>query len=371
MKLKRVGCALILILLLLSGGLYLWAKQQLETPTPHSQSNQYVEIERGSSPDEIISKLSELGVIRRGWLLRLYIRISSSGSHMKAGEYRFPSPISPLGVLKKLEEGEQRLNRLTIVEGWTRWDIAAQLARIPELKLQSPEEALALMDDTSLIRDIDPTAKNLEGYLFPDTYSFPPDSDAKRVVETMVKRFRQVWDGLVAKSPAASGKTPREVVTIASLVETEAKLKEERPKVSSVIYNRLALDTPLGIDSTVIYASKLAGKWKNNGKVYQSDLDRDSPYNTRKVRGLPPGPIASPGASSLEAALNPAETHFLYYVRDPARNDGAHNFYENESDFARGVQALREWERSRNANMLATPTPSEGTLVTPEQSPSP
>jgi UPF0755 protein len=371
MTIKRVGLGIILVLVLLSGGLYLWAKQQLETPVLHSQANQYVEIARGSSPDEIISKLNDIGVIRRGWLLRLYVRLSGSGSRMKAGEYRFPSPISPLGVLKKLEEGEQRLNRLTIVEGWTRFDIAAQLARLPELKLQSPEEALALMDDTSLIRDIDPTAKNLEGYLFPDTYSFPPDSDARRVVETMVKRFRQVWEKLGVKSPVAAQMTPRELVTIASLVETEAKLKEERPKVASVIYNRLALDIPLGIDSTVIYASKLAGKWKNNGKVYQSDLDRDSPYNTRRVRGLPPGPIASPGASSLEAALNPADTRFLYYVRDPARNDGAHNFYENESDFARGVQALRDWERSRNANMQATPTPSEGTLVSPEPSPSP
>lgn len=370
MKIKRVGCALILILALLSGGLYFWAKQQLEVPVPHSQSSQYVEIERGSTPDEIISKLSDLGVIRHGWLLRLYVRLSGAGSRMKAGEYRFPSPISPLGVLKKLEEGEQRLNRLTIVEGWTRWDIAALLARIPELKLRNPEEALKLMDDTSLIRDIDPSAQNLEGYLFPDTYSFPPDADAKRVVETMVKRFRQVWDGLVARAPA-SKKTPHEAVTIASLIETEAKLAEERPKVSSVIYNRLGLGIPLGIDSTVIYASKLAGKWKNNGKVYQSDLDRDSPYNTRKVHGLPPGPIASPGASSLEAALNPAETRFLYYVREPARNDGAHNFYENESDFQRGVQALREWERSRDANVQATPTPSEGTIVAPEQSPSP
>jgi UPF0755 protein len=371
MKLKRVGFLILLIIVLFVGGLYVWAKQQLETPVLHSQANQYVEIARGSSPDEIISKLNDIGVIRRGWLLRLYVRLSGSGSRLKAGEYRFPSPISPLGVLRKLEEGEQRLNRLTIVEGWTRWDIAAQLARLPELKLQSPEEALALMDDTSLIRDLDPNAKNLEGYLFPDTYSFPPDADAKRVVETLVKRFRQVWEGLVAKSPAASGKTPREVVTIASLVETEAKLKEERPLVASVIYNRLSRDVPLGIDSTVIYASKLAGKWKNTGKVYQSDLDRDSPYNTRKVRGLPPGPIASPGASSLEAALNPPENNFLYYVRDPSRNDGAHNFYENESDFQRGVQALRDWERQRNANMQATPTPSEGTLVSPEPSASP
>jgi peptidoglycan lytic transglycosylase G len=167
MKIKQVGCLLFLILVLFSGGLYFWARQQLETPVPHSQANQYIEIERGSSPDEIISKLTDLGVIRRGWLLRLYVRLNGSGSKLKAGEYRFPSPISPLGVLRKLEEGEQRLSRLTIIEGWTRFDIAAQLARIPELKLQSPEEALALMDDTSPIRDIDPGAKNLEGYLLP------------------------------------------------------------------------------------------------------------------------------------------------------------------------------------------------------------
>ena len=370
MKIKRVAFILLLVIVLSSAGLYVWAKQQLETPVLHSQANQYVEIPRGSTPDEIISKLNDLGVIRRGWLLRLYVRLEGSGSKLKAGEYRFPSPISPLGVLKKLEEGEQRLNRLTIVEGWTRFDIAAQLARIPELKLQSPEEALALMDDASLVRDLDPDAKNLEGYLFPDTYSFPPDANARQVVETMVKRFRQVWDGLVARAQP-SGRTPREVVTVASLVETEAKLSEERPLVASVIYNRLGLDIPLGIDSTVIYASKLAGKWRNNGKVYQSDLDRDSPYNTRRVRGLPPGPIASPGASSLQAALSPAQTRFLYYVRDPSRNDGAHNFYENESDFQRGVQALRDWERSRNANVQATPTPSEGTLVPPAPSPSP
>jgi UPF0755 protein len=180
----------------------------------------------------------------------------------------------------------------------------------------------------------------------------------------MVKRFRQVWGELSAKHATPPGLSPREVVTVASLVETESKLADERPVVASVIYNRLRRDIPLGIDSTVIYASKAAGKWRNNGKVYQSDLDRDSPYNTRKVRGLPPGAIASPGQSSLEAALNPAQTDYIYYVREPSRNDGAHNFYSNEADFQHGVQALREWERNRNANLSATPTPSEGTDVT-------
>ena len=371
MTFKRLFLLLLLLLLLTSGGFLLWARNELQTPQTHSQSGQYIEIPRGSSPDQIISNLETLGVIRRGWLLRLYVRLTGSGPKLKAGEYRFPSPVTPLGVLKKLEEGEQRLSRLTVIEGWTRWDIAALLYRIPELKLQNAEEALALLDDTSLIRDLDPTAKNLEGYLFPDTYSFPPDANARQVVEAMVKRFRQVWGELSAKHPAAATRGPREVVTVASLVETEAKLPEERARVASVIYNRLSRGIPLGIDSTVIYASKAAGKWRNDGKVYLSDIERDSPYNTRKVRGLPPGPIASPGYSSLEAALAPERTDYLYYVREPSRNDGAHNFYSNDADFQRGVQALREWERNRNANLQATPTPSEGTFTETQPSPSP
>jgi UPF0755 protein len=371
MTIKRLIISLILLGFLLSGGFLFWARNALRTPTLHSKSEQYIEIPRGSSPDQIINNLENLGVIRRGWLLRFYVRLSGSGQKLKAGEYRFPSPVSPLEVLKKLQEGEQRLSRLTVIEGWTRWDIAALLARIPELKLRNAEEALALLDDTSLVRDIDPTAKNLEGYLFPDTYSFPPDTTAKQVVEAMVKRFRQVWTEVSSKNPVPANRTPREIVTIASLIETEAKLSEERPRVASVIYNRLSRDIPLGIDSTVIYASKAAGKWRNNGKVYMSDIERDSPYNTRKVRGLPPGPIASSGRSSLEAALNPAQTDYLFYVRDPSRNDGAHSFYNNDAEFQRGVQALREWERNRNANMLATPTPSEGTFTDAQPSPTP
>lgn len=361
----------ILFFILAFTGLCLWARYELQTPVVHAQGGQYIEIPRGSTPDEIINRLSSLGVIRHGWLLRLYVRLSDSGSRLKAGEYRFPSPISPLEVMKKLQEGEQRLGRLTIIEGWTRWDIATQLARIPELKLRNADEALSLMDDTTLVQDIDPDAKNLEGYLFPDTYSFPPDATPKIVIETMVKRFRQVWGELNANAPAQQNRSPRELVTIASLVETEAKLPEDRPLVASVIYNRLKRDIPLGIDSTLIYASKLAGRWKNDGKIYLSDIERDSPYNTRRVRGLPPGPVASPGARSLQAALNPAQTDYLYYVRDPSRNDGAHNFYSNESDFQRGVQALREWERSRNANASAAPTPSEGTLSQPQAQTSP
>jgi len=326
----------------------LWLRHDLRKPIAHTKANDYIEIPRGSSPEAIATKLVNEGVLKRKWSFLFYIKLTRSARLIKAGDYRFPSPITPLGVLRKLEEGEQRLSRLTIVEGWTRWDIADSLAHVSELNLADAHIPLAMMDDTSAIRDIDPSARNLEGYLFPATYSFPLDTKAEAVVAGMVKRFRQEWTPERAERARALNMTPRQIVTIASLIETEAKLKEERPLIASVIYNRLKKRTALGIDSTIIYASKLAGKWRNDGKVYQSDVERRSPYNTRLYLGLPPGPIGSPGESSIDAALNPAVTDYLYYVRDPARDDGAHNFYTNGADFEKGVQALRAWEKTRN-----------------------
>lgn len=349
MKFIRTVLIIFLLLVITLSGFTFWTYRELHAPLVHTKAAEYIEIPRGSSPDLIIANLASAGIIRREWPLRLYLKLSGAGPRLKAGEYRFPSPITPLGVLRKLEEGQQRLSRFTVIEGWTRWDIAEAMARIPELKLASTSEALALMNDTSLISELDPKATNLEGYLYPDTYSFPPNVTAQEMIAAMVRRFRKVWKDEFAEQARLMNKTPREVLTVASLVETEAKLKEERPLIASVIYNRLKLGMSLGIDSSVIYASKLAGKWRNDGKVYQSDLDRESPYNTRKVRGLPPGPIASPGARSIEAALNPATTDYLYYVRNPARDDGAHNFYSNEAEFQIGVQALRDWERARDA----------------------
>jgi len=353
MRPRKIILSLFLLLFLGIAGIAFWGYRDLRKPVSHSRSADYIEISRGSTPAQIISKLHSEGIIGREWPLLVYLKLTGAGTRLKAGEYRFPSPISPLGALRKLEEGGQRLSRFTVIEGWTRWDIAASMARVPELKLQSADEALALMNDTGVINDLDAQATNLEGYLYPDTYSFPPDVTAPGMINVMVKRFRQEWKPEWADRARALNLTPRQIVTIASLIETEAKLKDERPIVASVIYNRLKKNIALGIDSSIIYASKLAGKWKNDGKVYRSDIERRSPYNTRLQAGLPPGPIASPSASSLEAALYPADTNHLYYVREPSRNDGAHNFYDNEADFTRGVQALRNWERERNANAAA------------------
>ena len=342
---KRLWIRALLALLVLIAGFSIWIYRELHHPIAHSRSADYIVIPRKSSPDAVVRKLASEGVLRHQWPLLLFIRLTGAGPKIKAGEYRFPTPISPLGVLKKLQEGEQRLSRFTVIEGWTRWDIAASLTNVPELNLADAHAALVLMDDVRGIRDLDPPATNLEGYLFPATYSFPVNTKASAIIAAMVNRFRQEWRPSYSERARELNLTPRQIVTIASLIETEAKLSEERPLIASVIYNRLQKHIPLGVDSTIVYASKLAGKWKDDGHVYKSDVDRRSPYNTRLVTGLPPGPIASPGASSLAAALNPATTDYLYYVRDPLRNDGAHNFYSREADFERGVEALRKWER--------------------------
>jgi UPF0755 protein len=346
---KRILSTLFVVVVLSGGAAAYWIYKTLHTPVYHTKRGQYIEIPRGSSPATVLRKLAGEGILKHEQLLEIYLKLTGAGSRFRAGEYSFPSPITPLAVFQKLEQGEQRLLRLTVIEGWTRWDIANAMAKIPELELPDSDAALTLMDDVSQIKDLDPQATNLEGYVYPDTYEFAPGTTATTLIEMMVKRFLSKWTAESAASARTLNMTPRQIVTTASLIETEAKLQNERPLIASVIYNRLQKDMPLGIDSSIIYASKLAGRWKNDGKVYKSDVDRRSPYNTRLHTGLPPGPIASPGASAIQAALNPAQTDYLYYVREPSRNDGAHNFYTNDKEFSQGVQALRNWERQRDA----------------------
>src|SRR5229473_7673066 len=192
-KKKRLLIGILALLLAGAVGFSLWFYRALHLPVTHAKAAEYIEIPRKSTPEGIVNKLVSEGVLRQKWPLLFYIKLTGSAKLIKAGEYRFPSPITPLGVLKKLEEGEQRLSRFTVIEGWTRWDIADSMAHVPELKLSDSKEALAMMDDTSAIRDLDADAKDLEGYLFPATYSYPDDTKPAAVIAGMVKRFRQEW----------------------------------------------------------------------------------------------------------------------------------------------------------------------------------
>ena len=348
---KRLLIAILAVAVLATAATGAWCYRDLHKPVAHHRSGQYIEIPKGSSPAAVVKKLVAEGIIKHEWPLRIYLKGTGAGSTLKAGEYDFPSPISPLMVLARIQQGQRRLNHITIIEGWTRWDIARAMLQVPQFQLKSEAQALELMNNVSLIRDVDRKATNLEGYLYPDTYEFAPETSANELIEMMVKRFRGVWKPDWSAKAAALGMTPRQIVTVASIIETEAKLDIDRPLVASVIYNRLRKNIPLAVDSTIIYASKLEGKWRYDGKVYRSDIERRSPYNTRLYVGLPPGPVASPGESCLNAAVNPATSDYLYYVRNPDRDDGAHNFYNNSADFEIGVQALRKWERERDLQL--------------------
>jgi conserved hypothetical protein, YceG family len=342
MKFLKILIILAVLALLFGGGVGFWIYRAVTTPHAHNKSNQFIQIPKGSTPNQIVEKLASEGILANPLATQIYLRSFGDASKLKAGEYQFDSPISPLQVLKELEKGEERTVKLTIPEGWTRFDIAKRLAeKFPTDPPMDEKAILALMDDTSLIKDFDPNAKNLEGYMYPTTYNFPLGAKPQDVIKRMVEQFRKMWKPEYTERARQLGRTPREIVTIASLIETESKFEEERPIVASVIYNRLNKGIALGIDQTAVYVAKMENRW--DGTIHKSDLEADSPYNTRKYAGLPPGPISSISESSLKAALNPAQTNYIYYVLNVEKNDGSHNFYSSAAEFERGKQAYQVW----------------------------
>ena len=342
MKFIKVLAFVCLFLLLVTGGVSYWIYKSIRTPHTHSKSNDYIQIPKGSSPNEIIGKLAAEGVLASEYPTLVYLRTFGDASKLRAGEYQFDSPITPLQVVAELEKGEERTTKLTIPEGFTRFDIAKRIAeKFPQNPPTDDKRILTLMDDTSQIKDFDPQAKNLEGYMFPTTYNFPKETAPKQIIKAMVDQFKKTWKPEWTQQARQLGKTPREIVTIGSLIETESKFDDERANVASVIYNRLSKGIPLGIDQTAVYIAKTENRW--DGTIHKSDLDSDSPYNTRKVVGLPPGPISSVSESALKAALNPAQTDYIYYVLDVARDDGRQIFFSSAADFERAKVAYQAW----------------------------
>jgi UPF0755 protein len=331
-------------------GGWLWLRYEMNNPIAHSAAKKIITIEPGAGTNAIIARLRQESVITREWPIRLWLRLFARNQKFKAGDYRFKSPISPREIISKLVRGDIATREFTIPEGYNQYDIARVLAGLQGLKevpSEKPEDTLKLLSNASLIADLDPEATTLEGYLFPDTYEYSAVTTRGQMVEAMVKRFRKVYTPEMQKRAAEMGMTTRQVMTLASLIEKEAKVDRERELISSVFHRRLKLGIPLACDPTLIYAALLAGKYR--GKIYQSDLDRDSPYNTYKRAGLPPGPIASPGLRSIEATLNPAETDYLYFVVDATKNDGSHKFSRSSADHEEAVKILRQQERAQNS----------------------
>jgi UPF0755 protein len=319
---RTFGCILLVLLLggLAAGAAGWWAWRTLETPyRGYSGEERIVLIGPGTPSVHILERLEAEGVVRDATLTRLWLVYGLGNPPLQAGEYRFTGAADAGSVLDKLIEGDVRTHRVTIVEGLSMDETAAALAAAG---LGGIEAFLAAIDDASPIADLDPAATNLEGYLFPSTYHFPSGTSEAEIVATLVETFRRQWSEHVA--PVDSERAPatvRGVVTLASLVEEEARLAAERPTIAAVYANRLERGMGLYADPTVIYAMKLEGTW--DGNIRRSDLRMDHPYNTYVHPGLPPGPIASPGLASLRAAADPADEPYLYFV---SRNDGSHVF---------------------------------------------
>ena len=316
---KRAFIILVTLAVIAGAGvaaiLYKWTSEPYKG---YDAAEQVVLIEPGSSTRAIAERLIQAGVVRDAATFRAALWRSGRARSLQAGEFRFDAPMTPVAVIAKIATGDVYNRRITFPEGLT----VQEMARIFEQ--QGFGKGAAMVEaarDPSAIRDIDPSATDLEGYLFPETYSMPRDTTAARLVELMVGRFRQRFTPELRQAAEAIGLTTRQAVALASLVEKETALPSERPIVAGVYLNRLKIGMGMQADPTVIYALQRAGRY--NGNLRRDDLAFDSPYNTYRYPGLPPGPIASPGLASLKAAVAPADVDFLYFV---SRNDGSHVF---------------------------------------------
>ena len=306
----------------------------------YQAAEQFVEVPPGAGPAAIGRRLVESGVIRDGLTWRIAVFKSGEARVLKAGEYRFTGELRPADVIAKLARGDVYLRPVTFPEGLTIQEMA-KLFESRGFGAAASFEAAAR--NPKLVAALDPAAPDLEGYLYPETYPLPRRANADVLVRAMVSRFEQIFGPDLRQTAAARSLTVREVVTLASLVEKETARPEERPTVAAVYLNRLKIGMGLQCDPTVIYALQKAGRY--TGNLTRADLAFDSPYNTYKYAGLPPGPIAAPGRPSLEAVLKPAEVDYLYFV---SRNDGSHVFSTTYDEHRAKVREFQvEYFRSK------------------------
>jgi UPF0755 protein len=338
---------LFLIAALASAGWLAWA---LLTPVEPSGKT-FVMLRPGYSTRRIASELKSAGVIHSEEAFILWHDFHHRRT-LKAGEYLFEKPANIIDLQKRLRRGDVYFHTVVVPEGFTMFDIAGA---IEAAGLGPADDFLKVaQSDTALIADLAPHAPSLEGYLFPDTYQFSRMQSMQEMATVMVRQFRQVAHqvGLIATTPGQtdsthteSGRTDDDIdrtVIMASIIEKETAVADERPLVASVYYNRLAKRIALDADPSVIYAELLAGTYA--GALHHDDMRFNSPYNTYTHNGLPPGPIGNPGKSALEAAMHPAQSDYYYFVADAA---GHHRFARTMEEHNKNVDAYRRAMRGK------------------------
>jgi len=331
---RRLGLLALLIIAAIGAGAG-WMDSQISRPYRGQRPEKvFVDIPHGTSRWDVAGVLRHSDVIRNRLAFELF-SLWHARSPLQAGEYFFDHPVTTREVFWQIAQGKIFVHTVTIPEGWTMFDIAAEMERAG---VCGKEDFLAAAQNSSLISDLSADAKNLEGFLFPSTYEFTHHTTCEQAAKRMVQNFHAVWESLNASNPNPhpQGLSASQVVTLASLVERETPRREERPLVAGVFYNRLKRGGPLQCDPTVAYALELQGHPVKI--VHAKDLQVDSPYNTYRYSGLPPGPIANPGEASLRAALAPATTDYLYFV---ANDNGGHFFSTTLAEHNRNVAKYR------------------------------
>ncbi|MHB1418131.1 MAG: endolytic transglycosylase MltG [Bacillota bacterium] len=335
----------IVVFLLLAAGLGIlatyWTYHKMQEPvSARSVPEILLTIPPAATTTQIAELLYQEGLIRNNWFFRVYTRYTDQDKKLRAGEYMVSPSESLQEILNKLTKGQTVAYSFTIPEGLTVTEIADLLSRKGFVDRQRFLEQVQKGKFNFPYADQFPKGKDrLEGFLFPDTYAVPRGVTEEKIIQIMLNRFVEVYKAQLEKGVMEKGLSVRDIVTVASLVEREAKVDEERERIAGVIYNRLQIDMPLQIDATVLYA--LGG---HKPQVTYEDLATDSPYNTYKYKGLPPGPIANPGLKSLHAALNPEIHKYFYYV---VKSNGAHQFSKTLEEHN---AARRRYLASRNKN---------------------
>ncbi len=305
----------------------------LYSPASFSRQELIVEIPEGSNFRKVTKLLYEDGLVRNEIKFRVLGRIMRADSKIKAGELRFTKNMNAMQVLDTLINGVPVAYSFTVPEGFNMYQIADMLTSNKIIK--RPKDFLDAAHDKVLLIELGIKANSAEGYLFPDTYSVNRVKDAKMLVRMMHKKFSETFTKELSKRAHEIGLSDKEAITLASIIEKETGAKDERKLVSSVFHNRLNKGMPLQSDPTTIY-----GIWdRYTGSLNRDDLQQYTPYNTYKIHGLPPGPIANPGKDSIIAALYPEKTPYLFFV---SRNDGTHSFSENYGDHKKAVNKLQK-----------------------------
>ncbi len=312
---------------------------EFNRPLGTSDSVQLVDIPPGTAFTQVSHLLHNKGLLGTEWFFKVLGRVQRLDRKIIPGEYQLHAGMKPTELLKTLVEGEVHQYSVTIPEGYN----VVQIADILDQKgLAEKRDILRLNKDRGFISSLKITASTLEGYLFPDTYRFARYTPPESIVRAFVARFHEMVTPELQAQAKVMGMTLQEVLTLASVVEKETGLAAERSLVSGVFHNRLRQNIPLQSDPTVIYALEYF-----DGNIRKADLAVNSPYNTYKVRGLPPGPIANPGLAAIQAALYPTPSDYVYFV---SRNDGSHKFSATLAEHNKAVDKYQRRPRSKQSS---------------------